>query len=183
MGRMANERLRLLTGDERMVVQRLQHASSERVDRVRRARAVLAVAAGQSFAQAARQAGFHSSRSVAGLVVRFNRRGPAALRIASGRGRKPTYDAAARGQIVATAQRQPDRKTDGTATWSLSTLARSLRRAAFPRLGATTIRRVLGDAGSSYQRSRTWCPTGTAKRVRKAGVVRVVDPQTEQKRG
>jgi hypothetical protein len=46
-------------------------------------------------------------------------------------------------------------------------------------LGATTIRRVLEDAGSSYQRTRTWCPTGTAQRKRKSGVVTVVDPQTE----
>ncbi len=120
---------------------------------------------------------------MAGLVARFNRVGVAALHIAPGRGRKPTYDAGARGQIVAMAQRQPDRKQDGTATWSLSTLARSLRRDALPRVGATTIRRVLTDAGSSYQQTRTWCPTGTALRKRKAGVVRVTDPQTEPKRG
>ena len=40
---------------------------------------------------------------------------------------------------------------------------------------------MLQDAGSSYQRTRTWCPTGTAQRKRKAGVVTVVDPQTEEK--
>jgi len=57
------------------------------------------------------------------------------------------------------------------------------RREGLPRVGATTIRRVLRDAGSSYQRTRTWCPTGTARRKRKAGVVRVVDPRTEEKRG
>jgi hypothetical protein len=50
-------------------------------------------------------------------------------------------------------------------------------------VAASTIRRVLQDAGSSYQQTRTWCPTGTAERKRKAGVVRVVDPQTELKRG
>jgi hypothetical protein len=33
---------------------------------------------------------------------------------------------------------------------------------------------VLQDAGSSYQRTRTWCPTGTAQRKRKSGVVTVV---------
>jgi hypothetical protein len=49
-------------------------------------------------------------------------------------------------------------------------------------VGATTIRRVLGDAGSSYQRTRTWCPTGTAQRKRTAGVVTVIDPRTEEKR-
>jgi transposase len=105
------------------------------------------------------------------------------LSIAGGRGRKPTYDPAARARIVTIAQRAPDRKVDGTATWSLSTMQRSLRQEAFPQLGATTIRRVLQDAGSSYQQTRTWCPTGTAERKRKSGIVRVTDPQTEEKRG
>ena len=177
------EPLRPLSAAEVLALERVSRASSERVDRVRRARAVLAVAHGRAFTEAARQAGFGSGTSVAELVARFNQRGLAALDIAAGRGRTPTYDLAARGRIVATAQRSPDRKGDGTATWSLSTLQRTLRREGFARLGATTIRRVLEDAGSSYQRTRTWCPTGTARRKRKAGVVTVVDSQTEQKRG
>ena len=177
------EPLRVLTPDEETALQRIAKASSARVDRVRRATALLSVAAGHSFAQAAREAGFRSATAVATLVGRFNRGGCAALTIAPGRGRQPTYDAAARAQIVATAQRSPDRRQDGTATWSLATLQRSLRQDAFSQLGATTIRRVLEDAGSSYQRTRTWCPTGTAQRKRKAGVVTVVDPQTEAKRG
>ncbi len=183
MATMQQERLRPLTAAERRELEQITKASSERVDRVRRATALLAVAQGQPFAQAARQAGFKSGTAVAELVARFNRRGLAALTIAKGRGRKPTYDATARAQIVATAQRAADRRADGTATWSLSTLERTLRREALPRVAASTIRRVLQDAGSSYQQTRTWCPTGTAERKRKAGVVRVVDPQTELKRG
>jgi transposase len=119
---------------------------------------------------------------VADLVARFNRVGLAAVRIAPGRGRKPSYPLSARAQIVATAQREPDRRTDGTATWSLSTLQRSLRRAGLSHVGTSTIRRVLQEAGSSYQCTRTWCPTGTAQRKRKSGVVTVVDPKTEEKR-
>lgn len=177
------EALRPLTVAEQTTLERLTQASSARVDEARRAGALLAVAAGRPFVQAAHLAGFRSASAVADLMHRFNQRGLAVLHIASGRGRRPTYDTAARAQIVATAQRSPDRKTDGTATWSLSTLQRSLRREAFPSLGATTIRRVLEDAGSSYQRTRTWCPTGTAQRRRKSGVVTVVDPRTEEKRG
>jgi transposase len=177
------EGLRALTVAEQATLERLTQASSARVDHARRARALLAVAQGRPLAQAAQQAGFRSGSTVAGLVRRFNRQGVAALRIAPGRGRRPTYDAAARARIVATAQRPPDRRGDGTATWSLSTLQRTLRQEAFPALGATTIRRVLGDAGSSYQKTRTWCPTGTAQRKRKSGVVTVVDPRTEEKRG
>ena len=177
------EPLRAVTAEERAALERVVHASSERVDRVRRATALLAVAAGQPYAQAAWRAGYRSGSAVAELVARFNRQGLAALSIAPGRGRKRTYDATARAQIVAAAQREPDRRVDGTATWSLSTLQRTLRREGLPAVGASTIRGVLQDAGSSYQRTRTWCPTGTAERKRTSGVVRVVDPETEVKRG
>ena len=165
------EPLRTVTAEERAALERVVHASSERVDRVRRATALLAVAQGQAYAQAARRAGFKSGTAVAELAI------------APGRGREPAYDAAARAQIVAAAQRAPDRRADGTATWSLSRLERTLRRDGLPGVGASTIRQVLQEAGSSYQRTRTWCPTGTAERKRKSGVARVIDPQTELKRG
>ncbi len=177
------EALRRLTRAERAALQRIANRTSERVDQVRRAAALLAVARTGVFIRAAREAGLHSGTTVADLVARFNRHGLAAVRIAGGRGRRPTYAASARAHMVAIAQRQPDRRADGTATWSLSSLQRSLRRAGFPQVGTSTIRRVLEDAGSSYQRTRTWCPTGTAQRTRKAGVVTVVDPNTEVKRG
>jgi transposase len=184
MGPPQKEPLRVLTSEEQVCLERIARAGSERVDRARRARALLAVAAGRSFAQAAVQAGLRSPSTVARLVERFHLRGLAALTIAAGRGRKPTYDGAARAQIVALAQQPPARRRDGTATWSLMALERALRQqGAFPHLGATTIRRVLEDAGSSYQRTRTWCPTGTAQRKRTGGVVTVTDPQTERNRG
>ena len=178
-----SEPLRRLSRSERGALQRIANSTSERVDCVRRAVALLAVARSGVYIQAAREAGLHSGTTVADLVARFNRHGLAAVRIARGRGRRPTYASTARAQMVATAQRSPNRRADGTATWSLSTLQRTLRRERFPTLGTSTIRRVLQDAGSSYQRTRTWCPTGTAQRKRKSGVVTVVDPQTELKRG
>jgi transposase len=177
------EPLRAITAAEQAALERIVNADTERVDRVRRAAAVLAVALGKPYIQAAHLAGLRSGTTVADLVERFNRRGLGALTIAAGRGRKPRYAASERARIVATAQRSPSRRTDGTATWSLSTLQRTLRRGSFPTVGTSTIRRVLQDAGSSYQRTRTWCPTGTAQRKRKAGVVTVIDPQTEVKRG
>jgi transposase len=183
MGTPQKEPLRAITAAERGVLERITKATSERLDQVRRAVALLAVADRKPFARAAEHAGFRSSSTVAALVGRFNRDGLRALTIAAGRGRKPTYDQDARSQIVATAQRTPDRREDGTATWSLSSLERRLRRDGLTKVGATTIRRVLSAAGSSYQRTRTWCPTGTAQRKRKSGVVTVVDPQTEEKRG
>ena len=115
------EPLRRLSRAERSALQRMAKSTSERIDQVRRATALLAVARTGVFIHAAREAGLHSGTAVADLVARFNRHGLAAVRIARGRGRRPTYAANARAQIVATAQRSPNRRTEGTATWSLST--------------------------------------------------------------
>jgi hypothetical protein len=60
-------------------------------------------------------------------------------------------------------------------------LQRALRRDLLPRIGASTIRRVLHKAGYVFGRSRTWCRIGTAVRVRKAGVVTAHDPQAQEK--
>lgn len=143
------EALRPLTSAEQATLERLSRATSERVDCVRRARALVAVAQGASFPEAARQAGMRSPRTVFYLVHRFNQRGLAALAIAAGRGRSATDDAAARAQIVATAQQPPERRPDGTATWSLSTLQRRLHHAGLSGIGTSTIRRVLQEAGRS----------------------------------
>jgi transposase len=183
MARRQREPLRPVSDAERRTLTAISKATSERVDRVRRARAVLTVAETGNCAEAARQAGFRSVTAVTNLVRRFNRRGLDALTIAAGRGRQPTYNEAARAQIVRAAQVQPDRRADQTATWSLATLRRRLRREGLGTIGTSTIRRVLVEAGSSYQRTRTWCPTGTAQRVRKQGIVIVVDPETEEKKG
>jgi hypothetical protein len=82
------------------------------------------------------------------------------------------------------AARAPTPEADGTATWSLSTLRRTLRAApdGLPRVSTYTIRRVLQESGASYQRSRTWCPTGKAPRRRKAGPAVVVDPDSDAKK-
>jgi transposase len=176
--------LRPLTDREFQELTRMDKATSERLDVVRRSKALLEVAKGASFSLAARIAGFKTGDGVVLLVKRFNDKGLAALEIASGRGPKPTYGPAARQKIVETLRQPPDRTEDQTATWSLTTLERSLRRNEpdLTNIGATTIARIARQAGFSYQKSRSWCQTGTVKRKRKAGVVTVTDPRTEEKK-
>jgi hypothetical protein len=41
---------------------------------------------------------------------------------------------------------------------------------------------VLRGAGYTFQRTRTWCPTGSAVRRRKAGVATVTDPDAAAKK-
>jgi transposase len=174
--------LRALTAQEEQELQRVEKATSERLDVVKRARALLAVRAGQCFRDAAREAGYQSGDSISQLVDRFNQQGLGALFIAPGRGRKVTYTNAQRARMVQEVQRVPDREEDGTATWSLSTLERALRKEALPQVGATTIRQVLHEAGFAFGKTRTWCPTGTAIRKRKAGTVTVQDPAAAEKK-
>jgi len=173
--------LRALTLREEQELQRVAKATSERLDVVKRARALLSVRAGQSFTDAAKQAEYKSGDSISQLVQRFNQQGLAALLIAPGRGHKVTYTHAQRALIVQEVQRVPDRKADGTATWSLKTLERALRKKSLPQVGASTIREVLHESGYSFQQTRTWCRTGYAQRVRKSGTVTVYDPQTLEK--
>src|SRR5258708_25541782 len=95
------EPLRAIMAAELAALERMVSAGSERVDHVRRAVAILAVAQGRPFIHAAELAGFRSGTTVADLVKRFNRCGLSALEIAAGRGRKPTYAARSRARIVA----------------------------------------------------------------------------------
>jgi len=187
MVRPQREPLRPLTSPEAATLQRLVKATSERHDRRprARARALLAVAAGAPFGAAAGQAGYREADSVSKLVARFNQGGLGALNIARGRGHPPTDGPAERARILALLQRPPQRRADGTATWSLVLLERALRQegAGWEQLSATTIRDVLRTAGSTFQGTRSWCPTGTARRKRQSGVVSVVDAEAEHKRG
>jgi transposase len=130
-------------------------------------KALVAVARGKPFTEAAQEAELKSGDGVSKLVKRFNARGLAALSIAAGAGRKPTYTSVQHARIIAEVQREPDRKEDQTATRSLMTLRAALRKTDLPEIAAETIRGVLHEAGYSYQRTRTWVRIGYALRVRK----------------
>ena len=114
--------LRTLTQEEEQALRRIVKATSERVDVVKRAKAILAVQAGNPYTEAAQEAGYKSGDSVSQLVERFNQLGLAALLIAPGRGRKETYTLEQRQRIMQEFQRPPDREEDQTATWSLMTM-------------------------------------------------------------
>ena len=176
--------LRPLTEPEHTWLTQLSRSSRAPAGQVARAKALLAVAGGASYTGAARLAGRRSGDAVSQLVARFNREGLAALEPRHGGCRAATYDAAARGRILREVARTPTPERDGTATWSLSALRRALRSApdGLPRVSTFTLWRVLHEAGYSRQRTRTWCPTGSALRRRKAGTVTVTDPDAEPKK-
>jgi transposase len=177
MSRRQKEPLRPLTADEYSQLAQISRAQSDAAAPVAHAKALLAVAAGQPYQDAARMAGRRSGDAVSQLVARFNRRGLAALQPGHGGGPAPTYGAAAQARILAEVRRTPDREEDGTASWSLSTRQRVLRRApdGLPQVSTFTIWWVLHDGGLSWQRDRSWCETGEALRKRKDTTVIVHD--------
>jgi transposase len=181
MGARQKVSLRQLSHQEQEELSRRAKARSERIDVVKKAKAILAVAGGRSLTEAGKQAEM-SREGVSQLVERFNQRGLGVLLIAPGRGRKPTYTPEQQARILAEMQREPDRKEDQTATWSLTLLQRALRKSDLPRISRETIREVLHDAGYRYLRTRTWCRTGSALRVRKSGTVTVYDQETPEKK-
>ncbi len=184
MSRRKKDPLRPLTHDERVVLASLSRSQTEPASRVARASLVLAVAGGADYQNAAESIGRRSGDAVSHLVARFNAEGLAALDPRHGGGRAPVYDQAAQQRIIDEARRTPTPETDGTASWSLSTLQKSLRDApdGLPRVSTYTIGRVLHQAGASPQKNRSWCPTGTVLRKRKSGTVVVTDPDTAPKK-
>ncbi len=185
IGRPPREPLRPLTATEHATLAQLARATSERTDRVTRAKLLLAVAAGASFTAAAHTVGRRRGDAVARLVARFNRDGLAAVTPQHGGGPPVQYGAAERARIVAEFHRPPDREQDGTATWSLTTLRRALHRVpdGLPGVSTATILAALWEAGYAWQRNRTWCHTGTARRRRRDGtVVELHDPLATPKK-
>ena len=184
MTRRQKDPLRPLTDEECAVLTKISRAQSEPASHVARAKALLAVASGQSYTATARAAGRRSNDAVSQLVSRFNREGLAAIEPRHGGGPATIYGAAERERILAEFERQPDRERDGTATWSLNTLRRALRQApdGLPNVSTYVIWRVLHDAGWAWQKDRTWCKTGAVIRKRQGVAVEVTDPEAEGKK-
>jgi transposase len=185
MSRAITQPLRPLTETERQELQRVSRAPCETVSRHQRAIALLAVADGMSLIAAARMAGWRVHDTVTRLLRRFNERGLSALDDLPRSGRPRTYGASERDRIEREFLREPSRKEDSTATWSLSPRRRALRDApdGLPHVSTFTILYVLHEAGYSWQRSRTWCRTGMTLRKRKDGVVQEsYDPDTPAKK-
>jgi transposase len=185
MSRRRKDPLRALTESERASLEQLSRALSAPAGIVARARVLLAVADGCSYTEAARRVGRRSGDAVAHLVARFNPEGLAAIEPRHGGGPRVKYGSAERERIMAEVHRTPDRERDKTATWSLTTLQRALRRAedGLAQVSTYTIWRVLHETDLSWQRDRSWCHTGRATRRRKSGEVEVHDPDAPAKRG
>src|SRR5215207_11541077 len=184
MTRRQTDPLRALTDDEREWLMRVARSQAEPAAHVARANALLAVADGESYTDAAKAAGRRSGEAVSRLVSRFNQEGIAAIEPRHGGGPPIVYAEAERERILAEARRTPARDKDGTASWSLTTLRRALWEApdGLPKVSTHTIWKTLKEAGFEWQRDRSWCQTGVVERKRGGEVVTVIDSDAQAKK-
>lgn len=184
MTRRRKDPLRPLTDEEQSILMRISRAQTEPASHVARAKALLAVADGATYGEAARMAGRRSNDAVSQLVSRFNREGLAAIEPRHGGGPATAYGATECERILVEFKRKPDREQDGTATWSLNTLQRVLRQApdGLPNVSTYVIWCTLHAAGWTWQKDRSWCNTGVVIRKRQGVAVEVTDPDAEGKK-
>jgi hypothetical protein len=99
-------------------------------------------------------------------------------------GHPRSYGPAERARIEQALLHSPELKEDGTATWSLTTLQRSLREApdGLPKVSTFTILHTIHEAGYTWQKNRTWCKTGFTLHKTKDGVEERYDPYTQEKK-
>jgi transposase len=184
MSRRQKDPLRPVSEEQREELGRVSRSQVAPAAEAIRAKELLAVSEGASYTDAAHAVGRRSGDAVAQLVARFNHEGIRAIKIRHFGGSRKRYGRTEEARILREVRRPPDREADGTATWSLTTLQRALRRApdGLPKICTRTIWCVLQDAGYSWQRDRSWCQTGKAVRKRKSGPVEVNDPDAVPKK-
>jgi transposase len=184
MTRRKKEPLRMLTEEEQTWLERISRSQSEPASHVARAKAILAVAEGKSYTQAAHLAGRKSGDGVSQVVERFNREGLAAIQPKHGGGPKQKYTSVERERVLKEIRCLPDPENDGTKTWSLSLLQRALHKAedGLPEISTERIWVILQEAGFRWQKSRSWCETGQVARKRKRGTVTITDPDAAPKK-
>jgi transposase len=184
MTRRPKDPLRPLTFEAKQDLESIGRAKSAPAEASIRAKILLGVASGMTFTVAAPSVGRRSNAAGAALLSRFNQQGIQALIPRHGGGFQPQDGEAEKARIFQEFKRQPDLEQAGSATGSLTTWQRALRKAedGLPQVSTATLLKVLHEAGYTWQHHRSWSQTGQAVRKRKGGTVGVTDPDTEAKK-
>ena len=186
MSRRKKDPLRPLTEQEKEFLEQLSRARSAPADQIARAVGLLAVAEGKTYQEAALLSKRQQGTTVAAWVARFNREGLASLVPEHGGGHVPRFTGEVKQRILCVFQRAPVLEVDGTATWSISTLRKALALEGIS-VSGYSLWALLREKGYSFQKDRSWCHTGEAKRkrLRRSGAIMVetvVDPDAEAKK-
>ncbi|MCE2983551.1 MAG: hypothetical protein LW832_08295 [Parachlamydia sp.] len=182
MTRKKKDPLRQLTVAELDELGKISRSLSLPSNQIIRAKILLAVSVGVSYQEAAWLVGRSSALAVSKLVSRFNKEGIKALCLLHGGGPKVIYGVQEKKKILSIILAPPDRKKDGTATWSLKTLQKRLKETEVGLVSTYTIWKILHNSSYSFQKDRTWIKTGIVNRKRGGKSVEVEDPDAEAKK-
>ena len=150
-------RLRKLSTDELVELQRLLRAETTRAALFRRCRLVWLLGAGYSIADASRYVGLHYTNAHK-WVKRFEAEGLDGLQSRAREGRPRVYDETVEDLVVDLATSKPKALRLGFTTWSLSKLAKYLRaQEQLPNMSHETVRRILRRRGLRILTGETWC--------------------------
>lgn len=182
MARIRKNPLRELLEDEKIDIEKLCRSRTLMSSVVARAKIIKAIHEGHTYQEAAHLAGRRSYQAVSQLVAKFNQKGVKSLYPEHGGGANVVYTPKIRQKIIDIVSADPDRKQDGTATWSLSALQNKLKKTEIGHVSTYTLWKILHEADFSFQRNRTWIKTGVVNRKRKGKMVEVEDPDAEVKK-
>jgi transposase len=149
-------RLRELSEEERRTIERLVHARSTPVGKLKRAQIIWLASQGQSTPEIARHLEV-SERMVRKRLHRFNEQGLLGLEEAPRSGRPVTYEPALVSEIIQTALSRPaDLGEEDYTTWTLDRLVEYLHRVKGIRMKRSRISEIFIAEGLSWRHEETW---------------------------
>ena len=175
-------RVRDVTEDERVKLERTVRATTAPVRLVERGRIVLAALAGLTAPKAAAQVGV-SPATARRWIARFNAAGLAGLDDAPRSGRPRTYTEEAQSRVIAKARGLPPipegDDVPPTCHWTLDRLQAELHKDGVP-VKRSQIRRLLKAEHIKWQRPRTWLESDDPDFAEKRGVSSASTPTRRQ---
>ena len=148
-------RLRDLTNEERVAVERLAHSRTAPAREVERAQVLSRASRGESPARIAAALGLHEE-TVRRRLRRFNAEGLAALEDHRRSGRPATYSADAVAAVIAAALTAPRTLDRPFASWTLDRLAAYLHEHEGIAMKRSRIDEILLREGLRWRRQETW---------------------------
>ena len=149
-------RLRELSEEEGKTIERLVHARSTPVGKLKRAQIIWLASQGHRTPEIAKQLE-GSPRMVRTRLHRFNEQGLPGLEEAPRSGRPVTYEPELVSQIIQTALSRPaDLGEEGYTTWTLDRLVDYLHRVKGIRMKRSRISEIFIAEGLSWRHEETW---------------------------
>src|SRR5690348_15274307 len=149
-------RLRELSEEERKTIERLVHARSTPVGKLKRAQLIQLANQGMSTPEIAKTLQV-SERMVRKRLHRFNEQGLLGLEEAPRSGRPATYQPELVGEIIQTALSRPtDLGEEGYSTWTLDRLVDYLYRVKGIRMQRSRISEIFIAEGLSWRHEESW---------------------------